>query len=254
MRRHEFHEARAKRCATQAARRSHQKKQRRGGSENARVGCEENTATEYQHAKPDARARVQTPDYPRCVQRTDKCAGPPCAVQPTITNSAAMQNAVVQWSRNNALREHSSHKERHADSDQCDCGTMPQVGKSLAQFMQEAVKWMRILQLLAERFRLCNRDASFANEQITGDRYDISAEVEQQHSAEMKVVINESDHSARDQPAALHACHQEIARVRVLRLRRELLNERGHRWPEHPESSGNEGVHQIQFPELHFAG
>src|SRR5262249_49956430 len=196
--RHEFHEARVKRCAAQSARRSHQKKQRSGDSENTRVRCEEHTGTEYQHAKPNARSRTQALDYPRRIKRTDKCASPPCAIEPAVTNSAATQNAIIQWSGDNALREHSSQEECHADSHQGNRGTMPQVRKSLAQFMQKAVNGMRILQFRTERLRLSYSDASFANEQVAGDRYDVGAEVEKQYSAEMKVVINESDDATCD--------------------------------------------------------
>jgi len=39
--------------------------------------------------------------------------------------------------------------------------------------------------------------------------------------------------------------------VHELALGREFLNERGDGRPEHPEAGGDQGVHEVEFPDLH---
>src|SRR5947209_15620907 len=130
---------------------------------------------------------------------------------------------------------------------------MPQISKALSQFVQIAIDGMRMFQFRYDSLGASHGDAALANEQVAGDRDGVGAEVEQQYSTQVKMVVDESNDPARDQPSALHARHEEVTRSYILRFGRELLNERGHRWPEHPESGGHQRVHQVQLPEAHFA-
>ena len=56
---------------------------------------------------------------------------------------------------------------------------------------------------------------------------------------------------AGDEPSALHAREQKSIRLHEFAFGREFLDERGDGGPEHPEAGGDEGVHQIQLPDLH---
>ena len=126
--------------------------------------CQKDTTTEYQHAEPDTRARVQTSDYPRRVKSTEKRTCSPGAIEPSITNGTCVEDAIGQWCDDDSRGEHCAHKERHADSDQRHCRTMSQVFKSLAQFLPVAIDGMRILQVCTERLRFGDHYASLTDE------------------------------------------------------------------------------------------
>ena len=65
------------------------------------------------------------------------------------------------------------------------------------------------------------------------------------------MVVHEADERAGDEPSALNAGQKKSIRLHELTFRREFLDERGDGGPEHPEAGGDEGVHQIELPDLH---
>ena len=93
--------------------------------------------------------------------------------------------------------------------------------------------------------------ASFTHCEVAEKRHDIGRNVDQQNAAQPDVVVHEADDGACEEPSTLHTGHQKSIGMHEPVFRREFLNERGDRRPEHPEAGSDQCVHQIEFPDLH---
>ena len=96
--------------------------------------------------------------------------------------------------------------------------------------------------------------AALAHSQVKQERREVSGEVNQQHSAQADVVVDESNDRSGNQPAALDSRQQKRVGVDELFSGRQLLDQRGDGGPEHPEAGRHQRVHQIEFPDFYFAG
>src|SRR6202453_1525231 len=103
----------------------------------------------------------------------------------------------------------------------------------------------------AQFLRAQNYVASFAHREIAAERNHVGGNIDQQNATETDVVVHESDEGAGDEPSSLNAGQKKRVGLHELALGREFLNQRGDGWPEHPETGGDEGVHQVELPHLH---
>ena len=92
---------------------------------------------------------------------------------------------------------------------------------------------------------------SLAHREVAGKRNDISAYVDEQHAAQANVFVDKSDQRPGNQPSPLDPGQQKRIRLDELAFRRQFLNQRCDRRPEHPEARRHQSVHQVQFPHLH---
>src|SRR5205823_4876949 len=95
-----------------------------------------------------------------------------------------------------------------------------EVHESIMQLMQKASEGASARDAL-RGLRLFGLDyymASPAHKEITAEGEDISCEIEQQHAAEMNMVVDEAYDGSSNQPATLHSGHQEGVRLHDLRL------------------------------------
>ena len=99
-----------------------------------------------------------------------------------------------------------------------------------------------------------NHVPALAHSQVKQERYQIGREVDQQYSAQADVVIDKADNGPGDQPPSLNPRQQKGVGVDELFSRRQFLNQRSDRWPEHPEARRYQRVHQVEFPDFYLAG
>ena len=92
---------------------------------------------------------------------------------------------------------------------------------------------------------------SLAHGEIAQERNHVGGDIDQEHAAEADVVVHEADERAGDEPSSLHAREKKSIRLHELAFGREFLNECGDGRPEHPETGGDESIHQIELPDLH---
>src|SRR5438309_881894 len=77
---------------------------------------------------------------------------------------------------------------------------------------------------------------SFTHSEVAEERHHVGGNINQQHTAETDVVVHEAYDRAGDEPASLDAGEQERIGFYEFAFRRQLLDQRGDRWPEHPEA------------------
>src|SRR6266566_905976 len=96
--------------------------------------------------------------------------------------------------------------------------------------------------------------AAFAHCEVAEKRDYVSADVNQQHSAEADLVVRESNDRSSDEPASLYSGEQKSIGVDELVSRSQFLDERSDGGPEHPEAGSDQSVHGVQLPDLCSSG
>ena len=96
--------------------------------------------------------------------------------------------------------------------------------------------------------------ASAAHREIAEEGDPVGREIDEQNAAQADVVIDESDDRAGNQPASLDAGQQKSVGIDEFFPGSQLLDEGGDGRPEHPETRRHQHVHQVEFPDFHFAG
>src|SRR5262249_31062477 len=105
--------------------------------------------------------------------------------------------------------------------------------------MQEA----RDLALMLDGGRHAYDVASLADEEIAGEGYDVTDEVQKQHSAQADVVVHKADNCPGNQPPTLKAGQQKAVGLYEFLTWREFLDQGGHGGPEHPEPGSDQDAH-----------
>ena len=109
--------------------------------------------------------------------------------------------------------------------------------------------------MIGSQFRRPGHDmASLADSEVQQKRRQVGGEIDQQHSAQADVIVDESDDGPGDQPPALNPRQQKGVGVDELFSRCQFLDQRRDGWPEHPETGRHQRVHQVQFPDFYLAG
>src|SRR5438309_4198741 len=96
--------------------------------------------------------------------------------------------------------------------------------------------------------------AAFAHCEVAEKRDYVRTDVDQQHSAEADLVVRKTNDRSSDEPSSLYSCEQKSIGVDELVSRSQFLDKRSDRGPEHPEASGDQGVHGVQLPDLCSSG
>src|SRR5438105_9345899 len=99
--------------------------------------------------------------------------------------------------------------------------------------------------------RSCDNVLPLAHGEIARYGHQISGEVDEQYSTKADVVVHKAYNCARDQPPSLHSRQQKRVGLNKFSFWRKFLNERGDSWPEHPEASSYQHVHQVKLPDVH---
>ena len=64
------------------------------------------------------------------------------------------------------------------------------------------------------------------------------------------MVVHEAHQRAGNEPSSLNPGQEKSIRLHELTFGREFLDEGRDGWPEHPEAGGDQGIHQIELPDL----
>src|SRR5262249_36426138 len=94
---------------------------------------------------------------------------------------------------------------------------------------------------------------ALAHREVAQKRNHIRADIDQQHAAEMQVVVDEADDGTCHQPATLDSRKQKCIRVDEFVSRSQLLDEGGDGGPEYPETGSYQRRHCVEFPHFHLA-
>src|SRR5262249_35123551 len=108
-----------------------------------------------------------------------------------------------QRSCGNALREHACDENRPGDSEQHNMCFVPEVVNAFSKFMQ--VAFPRVLPYVRWDVARLHRNLTFAYGEVADQRYRICRCVQREHTAEVDVLIHESDDGSGNHPPALYA-------------------------------------------------
>src|SRR5262249_32546288 len=150
-------------------------------------------------------------DEPRRVQGAQEGTDTPAAIHPSVADRATVDDAIVQWSGNYARGQHRAEKERPADSHQHHGPAAFEVHETVMQLVQESCQstFARYALFGLQLFRIGYNVAPSSHQKVTVEGENVGSEIEQEHAAEVNMVINEADDSTCDQPSALYASHEE---------------------------------------------
>src|SRR5262249_55876133 len=139
------------------------------------------------------------------------------------------------------------------DSEKNDVAFAAKIMKTLVEFVQIS-RPRTIARIIRLRSRPSDCDFAFPYGEVTQKRNEVRCRVDEKDAAEMDVLVDESNQSSRDHPAALDAGKQQRIRADEFRFGSQLLNERGDGRPEHPEGGGDHRAHRVQIPNPHVTG
>ena len=166
-----------------------------------------------------------------------------------------MKNAITQRGGDHDAGEHGAQKQGPTDTQQNQAATVAEKLESLSHLAKEAFERSFGGHDVGVQFRGAGHDvASAAHREIAEEGDPVRREIDEQNAAQADVVIDEPDNRAGNQPASLDAGQQKGVGIDEFFPRSQLLDEGGDGRPEHPETRRHQHVHQVEFPDFHFAG
>ncbi len=206
-----LHQTRIHGHAADAARRSHQPIEQNSQRQPRRKRSQCHGESQQQHGQCNRPPRAHAPNQHRSIQRAQKCADAPSAVEPSIAGRSGMKHAIAERSRDYHPGHHRAQKQSPTRAEK-NHAAMPRK-KSRPSRISRRKRPDRSfcrLDIMTQLNRPRHHMPPLAHREVAAKRNDVGADVDQQHSAEADVLIDKSNDRAGNQPSTLNPASRNV--------------------------------------------